>query len=175
MAEALRNELLAVPGVAGAEVDSEQGVAGVRVQLTVDADAEAVGVEVRRILSEFGMRPVVSDPEPEGPPPPPGAPGSVVAFPLLGDAGRTETESPASQSIEGVAVEETPRGVSVTVRSVGGRQVSKHLESGIGGMDEAVVAAVAELAGRADIVLLGAAEESMGDVLVVTVLVGCGG
>ena len=48
MADALQDELLAVPGIAGAEVESDSGVAGVRVQLAVGADADAVGAAVRR-------------------------------------------------------------------------------------------------------------------------------
>lgn len=177
MAEALQSELLAVPGVAGAEVDSEQGVAGVRVQLSVDADAEAVGAAVRRILSDHGMRPVSPerDRNGEGPPPPPGAPGSVVAFPLVGEAAGAEAGTGAEPAIEGVAVEETPDGVSVSVRGSNGRRVVRQLEAGIGGMDEAVVVAVSELLGRGDAAFMGAAEEIMDGTSVVTVLVEIGG
>ena len=173
MAEPLQNELLAVPGVAGAEVDSEQGVAGVRVQLSDDADAEAVGTAVRRILSEHGMRPVSPEPDSgtDGPPPPPGAPGSVVAFPLVGKPKGADAEVVREPVIEGVAVEETPEGVSVSIRSTDGRRVSKLLESGIAGMDEAVVSAVSELLGRSDARFVGASEEILGDTSVATVVV----
>ena len=90
MADALQEELLSVPGVAGAEVESDEGMAGVRVQLAEGADAEAVGAAVRRILSSHGMRPAAADRvEPvAGPPPPPGAPGSIVTFPLVGEHAR---------------------------------------------------------------------------------------
>ncbi|MGA9597272.1 MAG: hypothetical protein WBV06_14020, partial [Acidimicrobiia bacterium] len=82
---ALQQELLAVPGIAGAEIEDEHGIAGVRVQLAEGADASAVGAAVRRILREHGMRATAGERDSEhgGPPPPPGA-GSVVDFPVVG-------------------------------------------------------------------------------------------
>lgn len=56
-AESLRDELMALPGVADAEVDeSEEAPSGVRVRLEPDADARAVGAEVQRVLADHGMR-----------------------------------------------------------------------------------------------------------------------
>ena len=127
MAEALREELLAVPGIAGAEVETEHGVAGVRVQLAVGADAEQVGAAVRQILTQHGMKPAGAAAAPEpggGPPPPPGAPGSVVSFPLVGEHARAADAVAATSSeprLESVAVEETPAGVAVVVRAGDGR------------------------------------------------------
>ena len=61
-AESLRDELLAVPGVAEAEVDeSGTNPSGVRVRLAPEADAQAVGIEVQRILASHGMRSRVND------------------------------------------------------------------------------------------------------------------
>ena len=55
--DSLREELMAVPGVAEAEVDeSGTNPSGVRVRLAPDADAQSVGIEVQRILASHGMR-----------------------------------------------------------------------------------------------------------------------
>ena len=175
--KALREELLTVPGIAGAEVDDDRGVAGVRVQLAEGADADAVGVEVRRILIEHGMRPSPGDfeePGGEGPPPPPGAPGSVVSFPLVGAHAEVVADEAAALILESVAVEETPNGVSVLVRTGSGARASRSLDPAGTGMDEAVVAAVGELTGHPASSLVGVAESDMGGYTVITVLVGEG-
>lgn len=191
MAEALRDELLSVPGIAGAEVDTDQGVAGVRVQLAVGADAEEVGAAVRRILTDHGMRPAdesagesvgesVGEPAEEavtGPPPPPGAPGSVVSFPLVGEHARTQPtagEAVGEVRLESVAIEETPEGVVVLVRSADGSRASSTLESGLAEMDGAVVAVVAELIGAGPVTLVDVLEETVDELVVLTVLVGSG-
>lgn len=175
MAEALREELLAVPGIAGAEVESDQGVAGVRVQLAVGADPDEVGAAVRRILADHGMRPAKAEPgDPGGPPPPPGAPGSVVSFPLVGEhaiAGAAAEPETAEIRLESVSVEETPEGISVTIRATDGAHTVRTLDSGLSGMDEAVVAAVAELTGTPDAALVEASEARLGERTVITVLV----
>jgi hypothetical protein len=187
MAEALRDELLSVPGIAGAEVDTDQGVAGVRVQLAVGADAEEVGAAVRRILTDHGMRPAdesagesAGEPAEEavtGPPPPPGAPGSVVSFPLVGEHARTQPtagEAVGEVRLESVAIEETPEGVVVLVRSADGSRASSTLESGLAEMDGAVVAVVAELIGAGPVTLVDVLEETVDELVVLTVLVGSG-
>jgi hypothetical protein len=177
MAEALREELLAVPGIAGAEVESDQGVAGVRVQLAVGADPDEVGAAVRRILAHHGMRPATAEPGesgPDGPPPPPGAPGSVVSFPLVGEHAVAEAAAesePAESRLESVAVEETPDGISVSVRATGGGSTLRALDTGLAGMDEAVVAAVAELTDNPDATLVDVSEAQLGERTVITVLV----
>ena len=179
MAEVLRDELLSVPGVAGAEVDTDQGVAGVRVQLAVGADPEEVGAEVRRILSGHGMRPAEASSEerPSGPPPPPGAPGSVVSFPLVGEHARNRAQLPDTASdgvLESVAIEETPEHIAVLVRSADGSSAGANLDSGMQGLDEAVVAGVAELTGVSAATLLKVLEEDFDDRLVLTVLIDTG-
>ncbi len=168
----LQEELLAVPGIAGAEVDEDGGVAGVRVQLAEGANAETIGVEVRRILVEHGMRPTVGDDDHGGlgPPPPPGAPGSVVSFPLVGEhAAVVQQESPV-RGLESVAVEETPDGVAVLVRSTTGTRSTRALGSGGSGLDEAVVAAVAELTEHRNVELVGCDESKIAGHTVVVVL-----
>ncbi len=175
--DVLRQELLSIPGIADAEVEDERGVAGVRVQLAEGADAAAVGVAVRRLLIEHGMRPSPGDgeePQQDGPPPPPGAPGSVVSFPLVGEHAATAPADEVAPTLESVAIEETRHGVSVLVRSSSGATVSRSLDSSGAGMDEAVAAAVGELAGKPGAALAGAAEADLGGHTVVTVLIAMG-
>jgi hypothetical protein len=91
--DSLREELMALPGIADAEVDAEDGSpSGVRVRLRPDADPQKIGAMVQRVLASHGMRsrvagdhgdlaPVVSlpfapiaiPPRPEAPPPTPEA------------------------------------------------------------------------------------------------------
>lgn len=179
MAEALREELLSVPGIAGAEVDTDQGVAGVRVQLAVGADPDEVGAAVRRILTDHGMRPTEEAPEEpvSGPPPPPGAPGSVVSFPLVGEHARNQSpgvEAAGDVMLESVSIEETPDGVAVLVRSADGTRAGSTLDSGLAELDGAVVAAVGELIGIPGVNLMEVIEETVGDLLLLTVLIGIG-
>lgn len=176
MAEALREELLAVPGIAGAEVESDQGVAGVRVQLAVGADPDEVGAAVRRILAQHGMRPAITEPREVGgdvPPPPPGAPGSVVSFPLVGEHAIAQEDAEpdsAVERLESVSVEETPDGISIAVRSTSGTRAGGTLEDGVVGIDAAIVAAVAELTENAPVSLVDISEIRLGEQVVITVL-----
>ena len=57
MASSLRAELLAIEGIASAELEgNEEAPQGVRVQLAAGADAESVGMAVEKVLAEHGMR-----------------------------------------------------------------------------------------------------------------------
>jgi len=169
MAQVLQQELLSIPGIAGAEVDQERGHAGVRVQLAEGADAEVVGAAVRRILVEHGMRPTPGEEESDdGPPPPPGAPGSVVSFPVVGEAHVVEPD--VAEALESVAIEETPEGMSVLVRTSRGVQASRILDAAGTGLDDAVVSAVTELVGRGTVTTLGVADAEMAEHTVITVL-----
>ena len=197
MADALRDELLTVPGIAGAEVETGEGVAGVRVQLALGADATAVGTAVREILIQHGMRPAEEVEEvTDGPPPPPGAPGSVVSFPLVGEHARNETASPAAelddatvadsspavespqpaaerpshQLLESVAVEETSVGLTVVLRLSTGEVAEAPVQAGLAGLDAAVVQAVADLAGSSPVRLLEINEAIHNDSAVLTVV-----
>ncbi len=167
----LRDSLQAVAGVAGAEVDITDGTpTGVRIRLDPDADPEAVGEQVQRVLSAHGIRARMGGdaaeppgPEPRraaGPPPPPGA-GAVLALanaegarrgavPVAFDHELPSPELPpvAGASLAGVAVEETRDGVVVTVTAADGRRESRRARWSDGGLEDAVVGAVAALAGR---------------------------
>lgn len=196
MANALRDELLEVPGIAGAEVETGEGVAGVRVQLALGADATAVGTAVRELLIQHGMRPAEEIEEAGGPPPPPGAPGSVVSFPLVGEHARSdpvlsdedllppqvevtetaeEIEAPASETappplLDSVAVEETSSGLTAVVRLGSGEAAEVVVNSGLAGLDAAVAEGVAELIGAAPVRLIDIHETTSNDSTVLTVV-----
>jgi len=97
----LQEELLRVAGVAEAQVDATEGAgpAGVRVRLAPDADADAVGAEVQRVLAAHGMRsrlagddaPAATDTASAEPPQPrtaaaPTIPGPAAAPPVAAPA-----------------------------------------------------------------------------------------
>lgn len=74
MVDSLQEELLAIPGVDGADFDG--GVVapeGVRVRLSAGADPIRVGEDVRKVLAEHGLRSQMTSPAvaPEVPPLPP--------------------------------------------------------------------------------------------------------
>jgi hypothetical protein len=174
---ALQQELLAVPGVAGADIADDHGVAGVRVQLAEGADASTVGVAVRRILREHGMRaaPGEQDGESGGPPPPPGA-GSVVDFPLVGPRAEEMAAGVAERvrRPHGVTIEETANGIRLEVKAASGAHVIRTVANGGGGMDVALVAAVAELTGRTGVELVGVTDASFEGNRVLTVVLRSG-
>jgi hypothetical protein len=77
-AESLHDELMALQGVAEAQVDEADGApTGVRVRLLPDADARMVGAEVQRVLAAHGMRSrLTSGDDADATPPAPGADGA---------------------------------------------------------------------------------------------------
>ncbi len=174
MADGLSEELLGVPGVAGADVErvGEQPT-GVRVRLDPGADAAVVGAEVSKILGAHGIRSRIggpaaaaAPPSDSGPPPPPGAPGTVVALaraeaaggggaapvPLAIDQGEPApsgiTGVVTGVSLAGVSVEETRDAVVVTATAADGRDVARRARWSEGGLNEALTASVASLAGE---------------------------
>ena len=185
-AEELNQELMAVPGIAGAEIDLTGGQpSGVRIRLDPGADAAAVGAEVSRILAAHGIRSRVGSPaapEPaqdaSGPPPPPGAPGTVVALaaPVPLDIDEPVPQAPAMSvvtgvTLAGVSVEETRDAVVVTATAADGREVSRTARWSEGGLDEALTGAVSSLAGEEVTPEVIAVEETeVADTTVITVI-----
>ena len=193
-AEALRDELLALAGVDDAEVDiTDEAPSGVRVRLSANADATVVGQEVQRVLTSYGVRSRVGAPEAQnrdGPPPPPGAPGEVVAmadFETGERLPRRRRSAPeedvtipdavlvtpvvTSVALEGVAVQETKDGVIVTATASDGRSSARRARWTGGGLNEAGIAAVAELSGEeAPPLVVGVNESDIAGTSVVTVL-----
>ena len=143
-AESLRDELLALPGVAEVELDGEGGApAGVRIRLAVGADPDRVGLEVQRVLAAHGMRSRVDDSEltPPAPlplvvPAPPPEEGAAHAVP--GPAG-------APGALGSVRVEESATAIEVTVIAVDGRQATRRGPVSEEGLAEAVIEAVGVL------------------------------
>ena len=191
--ESLRDELLAVAGVASVEVDTAADApSGVKVRLLPDADAAAVGLEVQRVLASHGMRSrVASDqamaaltptmapapvpPRPETPPPTPqpdeaaeAAPAVVVSAPPQVPAAAGETR-PVLASL---AFEESDSGVVVTAVAADGRRFSRQAaavsDQAVG---EAVVAAVGALSEGKPQRLLWMSAETIEGTEVVAVLV----
>jgi len=198
VAESLRDELLAIPGIDGAEVDDGDGVSGVRVQLAAGADPDRVGQAVQRVLATHGMRSTVAPGTvpASGPPPPPGA-SSVVAFPQggrEGAAGRRTVIVPSDGSPEAeaaavapplpapvamldvVTVEEGTAGVVVRVIGQDGSRAERRARSTGKGLDEAIVAAVADLVGASpQPLVLAVHDEEAGETNSVTVVIEIGG
>jgi len=76
LVHSLQDELLAIPGIAGAAFDGDVAhPLGVRVQLAVGADPDTVGREVQRVLAAHGMRSQMADDDVPAPAP---AQASVV-------------------------------------------------------------------------------------------------
>ena len=140
-AESLRDELLALPGVAEVELDGEGSApAGVRVRLAAEADPERVGIEVQRVLAAHGMRSRVDGSQIAPPPLPLAVPApppveAPVSLPL--------PSSRPGTALDSVHVEESASALSVTVVATDGRRVSRQA----GWSEEAMAAAAIEAVG----------------------------
>lgn len=198
-AESLREELLALPGVADAEVDeSGDTPSGVRVKLSPQADARRVGVEVQRILASHGLRSRVAGDE--AVPVPPEQPPPIVALPSLADEPAMGDEpgwtvfdeaprpppapttpppmpevvgppAPAGARLASVRLEESRDGVAVTAVSSDGRTLTQRGAATPEAMIEAVVAATGALADGRPPGLLGVEKIQTGGTEVVAVVV----
>ena len=153
----LRDDLLSVPGVVSAQLDGDaMAPAGVRVHLSPGVDAASVGDEVQRVLSLHGLRSEVGV-TPEVP-----APGDVMAVDLP-TTGPSLTSVRVTEGRDGVLVEALAGGVTVPVRAAGAAGPA---------FDQAVVSAVAELAGAATAPLIRSVDlRDIGGTSVVTVVI----
>jgi hypothetical protein len=195
-ANSLREELLALDGVAEAEVDeSADSPSGVRVRLEPDADARIVGIEVQRVLAAHGLRSKITDDEaadqPQPPPPvgleePDGSPATIGTPPIPPPpltpppapppAGAGEpTAAPSVRrrptGLRSIAVEESAEGISVIATAADGRIETRRSTPSEEEMAEAVVLAVAALAGAGDIRVVSVAPAPANGSEVVTVVV----
>ena len=176
-AETLRADLLAVTGVASADVETNAGdaPAGVKVRLAPDADARRVGIEVQRVLAAHGMRsrfsgtdqgpeesvpppapePLLQAATPVPAPPPPAAPAPPAPTqppPVAAVPDPPSIDPPRVSNVAGlhsVSVEERVDGLTALVVLDDGRQASRATGFGTDGLDSAVVAATTEAAGLA--------------------------
>jgi hypothetical protein len=76
--------------------------------------------------------------------------------------------------LESVAIEETLEGIAVLVRAADGTSAGSTLDSGMQGLDTAVVAGVMELVGASAATLVQVLEENVDDLVVLTVLIDTG-
>lgn len=135
----LREQLLALPGVAEAEVDGDDSApSGVRIRLAPQARAEVVGSEVQRLLATRGVRSRL------------GGEAAVAVPPLFEPL--AQDEEPLSGAavpvggLQSVMVEEGRSGLRVTVVTTDGRRATGRGEASEAGLIAAVLAAVGELA-----------------------------
>jgi hypothetical protein len=171
----LREELLALPGVAEAEVDGDDAApSGVRVRLAPEADAEAVGAEVQGLLAARGVRsrlglgdlPVASAS--------PLAPTGTGSWEEAGAPGRRPA---AGKVLQSVLVEESAGALQVTVVGSDGRRAVRSASAvGEEELVRAVIAAVGMLLEGAEPRVLSVEWAAVDDSRVVTlVLEGAGG
>jgi hypothetical protein len=153
----LRDDLLSLPGVESAHLDGdEMAPTGVRVHLAAGVDAAAVGDEVQRVLSLHGLRSEV---------------GQDEAKPMQSETAAVGRASSASaltsvrvtEGRDGVFVEAVADGVTVSLRAAGAAGPA---------FDQAVVSAVAELAGATSSPLVRSVDlRDIGTTSVVTVVI----
>ena len=128
----LRDDLLSVPGVESAQIDGDtMAPSGVRVHLAPGADAGEVGDEVQRVLSLHGLRSEVDGDATADAPVEPVTPIHAAVTSMLSSVRVTEGR-------DGVVVEAIADDTTVSVRAAGAAGPA---------FDQAVVSAVAELAG----------------------------
>ena len=138
-AQSLREQLLALAGVAEAEVDGDDAAPlGVRIRLAPGVDAEAVGAEVQRVLTEHGVHSRLGVGEEAAPPPPLFDPEPERAAPAASSA-------PPEPSLSSVLVEEASGSLQVTVVASDGRRVARSAEVSEEGLAAAVIAAAGML------------------------------
>lgn len=169
-AQSLREQLLALPGVAEAEVDGDDAApAGVRIRLAPEAEAEIVGGEVRRLLATRGVSSRL------------GGEGAEAVAPLYEPAGRSEappspTRSARAGGLQSVTVEESAGGIQATAVAFDGRRATGRGEASEEGLVAAVIAAVGNLVeGTEPRVLSVEWGEVDGSRVVMVVLEGVGG
>lgn len=135
----LSDDLLSVPGVASAQLDGDAMTPnGVRVQLAPGVDAAVVGDEVQRVLSLHGLRSEVSERVTD--------PGSVdVPVVLTTSADVSLSSVGVTEGRDGVVVEALADDVVVSVRAAGASGPA---------LDQAVVSAIAQLAGATSTLLI---------------------
>ena len=163
----LRDDLLSLPDVEQAEIDDDSATpSAVRVRLAQGADPAATGEEIRRILALHGLR-QENDVAP-------GSTGSAATSsidPETEDSRESEDaplarESEVSASfprrgedLDWVSVAEGRNGVTVTAGSASDEVSAVAAGSSVAAVDQAVVSAVAELAGAVSIPLICSLDE----------------
>jgi len=145
----LRGDLLSLPGVEHAELDGDPvAPAGIRVRLSQGADASAVAGEVRRVLAHHGLRPEASVTS-EAPPPPVDGDEPSIESPFTQEADGPSVVVIARGGLVSVGITEGSDGVVVTAIGHAGDVSVAAAGLSIPAIEQAIVLAVAELAGTA--------------------------
>lgn len=145
----LRGDLLSLPGVERAELDGDPiAPAGIRVRLSQGADASAVACEVRRVLAHHGLQPEASVTS-EAPPPPVGGDEPAIESPFADEADGPSVVVIARGGLISVGVAEGSDGVVVTATGHAGDVSVAAASLSTSAIEQAIVLAVAELAGTA--------------------------
>lgn len=179
----LQDDLIRITGVEAAELEGDAETPdGVRVRLGAGIDAGAVGDEIRGVLAAHGLRSELfartEAASPEGVDTRETAAGAIAAdvgldsgSPPADPKGPFIATPPVTSSLESVGVIETREGVVVeVVDSDGGRSVVRARPEP-GALDEAVVRAVAQLAGWEPVpLILATVDHQAADSTVVTVV-----
>jgi len=158
----LRDDLLSLPGVEQAEIDDDSATpAGVRVRLSPGVDPAAIGDEIRRILALHGLR-EETDAAPDS------AESATVSSSVpemeerfdsddaLRERESDVPESPtrADEGLDWVSVTEGRDGITVTAGGTSDEVSAVAASSSEPAIDQAVVSAVADLAGAASVPLI---------------------
>ncbi len=159
----LRDDLLSLPGVESAQLDGDaMAPTGVRVHLAPGVDAGVVGDEVQRVLSLHGLRSEVGEGV-KAPAPAPAPAPDEVAVVVQTSVRSALTSVRVTEGRDGVFVEALADGVTVSVRAAGAAGPA---------FDQAVVSAVAELAGATTSPLIRSVDlRDVGGTSVVTVVI----
>lgn len=173
----LREDLLSLPGVESADLDGDATApTGVRVRLAPGVDAADVGEQVQRVLALHGLRSEID----VGPPPPsvasdaessPTKPAAAAVDFAASSPDRPEVAT-ARDALESLSVTEGRRGV--TIEAQAGETVARIEAAGPVGpaLDQAIVAAVAELLGtRTNPTIRSVDYRDVDDIAVLTVVV----
>ncbi len=161
----LRDDLLSLPGVESADLDGDElAPNGVRVRLAPGTDVGAVGEEVRRVLALHGLR------------------SEVGVESMVGEDTAATVSTPAAAidgpplALQSIRVEESRDGV--VVEATAGDRTSEVRAAGRSdpALDQAVVGAVAAVAGARSVPLIRSVDvRDLGEARVVTVMIDEGG
>ena len=151
----LRNALLAVPGVAAADVaEGASATPIVRVWLDGSRPEIDVSVEINDVIARRGLR------------------GVPTVEPPRREVSRSEPAlSHPPAEIARVAIEETQRGLAIRVADDSGGEVVEAIRHGVRATEEAIVEAVARLMGRPSPKLLAVDDRQIEGSEVVVVVV----
>lgn len=185
----LEAELLAVDGVAQAEVDLESdGPIGLRITIVPGADSAQVAQQVSEVLANRGLsssvtpiaeasgyrRTIVAGEEQGAPKPDPAPrPDAAHIQPGTPDAKRSPRVQHQAIEVATAAVSESAKGVELALRMSDGRRVSRRTRANPEAVAQGVVTALADLIGGLvePVSLVECQRRKVQDATIVTVVV----